>query len=887
MKHFFQRLWIPLLAVLLAAAQTVGMDVSRAVTSLEPAVKEDTIIYKNKFKKGLVLEQFALEAEDSLATTDTLPHLTARDTLHAPDSLKYIDPFRYKYYVALKDSLTHIQVRDSLKAAGDSIDWPRLDSLYYADSLAAAKAAFAARWAQMSKLERKKYLLEQRLPLERKKADSILALKDSLKAIRDSIIENTPRVLQTFALPDSMQYKRIVMWTHERHFHKMDIQEIDTTADYRYNDYPFLREDVNATWLGVAGSAVQSYNFFRRKNPSGVSFYQPYESWTYSPETLPMYNTKTPYTELAYSGTLFANMQTESNNLHILTTQNIWPAFNFTLEYNLFSGNGILQKESTTNKTFTAHANYLGKRYLAHGGYIYNMVSRQENGGIRDNMWIRDTTVDAREIDVFLAEATTNIKRHTFFLDQQYRIPFNFIEKLRARRNGSDTLAATRDTLLEGHEKVTTAFIGHSSEYSVYRKTYNDKITDEFGKEFYHGIFNYHPNTSADSVRVMKLENRLFLRLQPWGDEDIISKVDGGIGNRILNYYLYQPDLIRKPENTQWNSTYVYAGAQGQLRDFIHWDAQGEYTFAGQEANDLNISANAQFNLYPFRRARKSPLQIDLHFSTDLDEPEFYHQHYYSNHYRWENDFDKISTTRIEGRIRIPHWKLEATAGYAFLKNNIFYDTTGVIRQNTSPMSVFSASVRKHFTLFDLLHFDNRVLFQVSSNQYVMPMPTLALNLRYYIQFNIQKVLQLQIGANGFYNTPFYSPDWNPAVGAFQSQEETKYTNGPYIDAFINMQWKRACIFVKVENIGQGWPMNKFDYFSAHHYIRTQTAVKVGIYWPFYLQPHQHKTLSERASGNLGGGSGSGGGSGLGGMLGGMSGGVGGMMGGMGGGDIH
>ena len=81
--------------------------------------------------------------------------------------------------------------------------------------------------------------------------------------------------------------------------------------------------------------------------------------------------------------------------------------------------------------------------------------------------------------------------------------------------------------------------------------------------------------------------------------------------------------------------------------------------------------------------------------------------------------------------------------------------------------------------------------------------------------------------------------------------------------------------------------MNKFDYFSAHHYIRTQTAVKVGIYWPFYLQPHQHKTLSERASGNLGGGSGSGGGSGLGGMLGGMSGGVGGMMGGMGGGDIH
>ncbi len=51
------------------------------------------------------------------------------------------------------------------------------------------------------------------------------------------------------------------------------------------------------------------------------------------------------------------------------------------------------------------------------------------------------------------------------------------------------------------------------------------------------------------------------------------------------------------------------------------------------------------------------------------------------------------------------------------------------------------------------------------------------------------------------------------------------------------MQWKRATIFVKLENAGQGWPMKKNDYFSADRYIVTQRMVKLGVFWPFYTQP--------------------------------------------------
>ncbi len=885
-----------MVVVCVIALQAIGMgnrpfagDPGYGFVSAERPLPPDTIHYRNQF-----IGNAAAGKEDTsffLAPIDTTQHLTARDTIFPPDSLRDIDPFRYKYYVAILDSLTHRIVVDSLKTAGDSLDWPKVDSLYYLDSAIRKKAEFDAWYASLSKAERKKHDFEVKEKIKKHIADSVLNVKDSLKAYRDSVKEATPRVLETFALPDSLQYKRIIRWTHEREFHKMDISEPDTSYNHWFHDYPFYRKDVNATWLGVAGSAMQYYNWFNRTSENGVSFYTPYESWTYSAKTLPMYNTKTPYTELAYFGTIFANSQKESDNLHILTSQNIFPALNYTLEYNRFGGNGIMQNEKTTNKTFVASVNYLGKRYLMHTGYIHNKVLRNENGGTSDNKMVSDTTLDAREYPVNLSNASSNIIRNTLFLDQQYRIPFTFIRNLQDRKLdkafkdsiialGDSTKIASLGELLAqrkeeraaadtlGDNNITTAFIGHSSEYSVFRKSYEDQITDDAGKSFYDNVFNYHPTTSFDSVRVMKLENRVFLRLQPWADNAIVSKLNGGIGNRILNFSVFDPTFLKGTTNKIWNSAFVYAGVEGQLKNYIHWDATGDYVFLGDQMNDLSVKANARLDLYPFRRARKSPVSLDVHFETNLEEPEYYYQHYYSNHYKWDNEFGKISTTKIQGGFSIPRWRLGARVGYALLSGNVYYDSTGVIRQNNNAMSVLSASLDKNFALGPL-HLDNRLLFQISSDQDVIPLPTLAVNARWYLQLNVKRnVMQMQLGAEAWYNTKYYSPGWNPAVGAFYNQKEEKYNNGPVIDAFVNIQWKRACIFVKVENVGKGWPMDKADYFSAHHYIRTQTALKLGIYWPFYLQSSSNKAVSAGSGLSGGGGSSGGSGSGFGGGLG-------------------
>ena len=870
----WSKIWFPVAVVSLAAASTmiseprVDADSRIIGVPMEKVVEvPDTVIYPiNGYKLRWTEEDFkmtevhvedtisygadSLGLPDSLAVTDTIPRLTARDTIKAPDSLMFTDPFRYKYYVALRDSATHVFVRDSLIAAGDSLDWPMLDSLYVVDSIAIADFKFAQWYNGLSKEERKKYDLDKKLEAKQAQLKAQQAKKDSIKLVRDSILENTPRILETFAIPDSLQYKRIVKWTHEQEFHKVNISPVDTGFNYRFYDYPFLRKDVNATWLGVAGSPVQYYNFFNRKSKEKVSFYEAQESWSYSPETAPMYNTKTPYTELGYFGTmLFSGTEKESDNLHILTTQNLTPEFNFTLAFDRFGGGGMLVNETTVNKNTYVTANYLGKRYMAHAGYLYNGISRGENGGLMNIQNIRDTTQDARELAVYLNSAKSKIKKNTLFLDQQYRIPFTFLDKMKNRGKEADSTAVEviSDTL-DLNKDITTAFIGHSTEYSTYRRWYNDVIgsSDRFTDEFYNGIHYINPNVSTDSMRVARLDNKFFIRLQPWAEDAIISKLNVGIGDRLLTYYTFDPTFTRTNTNTRWNSAYLYAGAEGSLRNYMHWDAKGEYVFLGNEINDVDLDANLGFNIYPFRKARTSPLSVDLHFDTSLDEPEYYNQHMYTNHFKWDNDFGKISTTRVQGKISIPRWNLEAEAGYALLTNNIYYDTLGVIRQNTTPMSIMSANLRKEFVL-GILHLDNRVLFQMSSNQDVVPLPTVALNLKYFIQLNIQNgTLLMQIGANGFYNTEWYAPGWNPALGVFHNQNQNKYTNGPYVDAFINMQWKRAAIFIKYENANQGWPMKKNDYFSADRYIVTQRMLKIGMYWPFYTQPSKHPEHEQR-----------------------------------------
>ena len=927
MRKIVSRIWVPALLVMVAAMQSFGIDAGRAVGLRRLA---DSLILTRQADSSLLTEHTSDStapvladtlAADSLVAdsllTDSLYNdttavdsvkadtliLAARDTIKVPDSLKETDPFFYKYYIAVKDSTTRREVRDSLIMIGDTLELMKLDSLYIKDSTEVAQAKHAAWYASLSRRERKRYDAELALPGLIAEANRKMARKDSIKNRRDSIIQATPRILETFAFPDSLHYKRIVTWTHDRDFHEivgLRDQSTDSSFNYNFHDYNFYRDDLNASWLGVIGSPVQLYDYFKRPETNNEIYYAPYQIYSFTPETLPQFNTKTPYTELCYWGTLFANTEKEESNIKLLTTQNITPELNLTLMYTRNGSKGMLRNEDTDNRTAVIGANYTGERYLMHTGFIYNRILRGENGGVVDEMWIRDTLVDAREIEVYLNNARTSLKKNTVFLDQTYRIPFTFLDSdVRARKREERAHQARRDSIMSTGDSlaiaafmeedrqrqerlaqidaaadsintdITTAFIGHSSEYTVVRKSYDDNITssDVNARNFFNNRFYLNPTTSHDSLRVMRLENRVFIRLQPWKSDGIISKLDVGLGDKLLNYFTFQPDsYVTGSSNKVFNSVYLYAGAQGQYDKYLQWNAKGQYTFLGHEINDFGIEANVTFSAYPFRRHRTSPLTLNAHFETTLKEPDYYQQHMLTNHYRWDNDFSKISTTRLEASVSVPRWKLYGSFGYGLLSNNIYYNTEGIASQNTSAMSVISANLHKDFQLWKF-HLENRATLQFSSNNEVMPLPLLALNLRWYFQFDVVKnVMKMQIGANGLFTTKWYAPAFNPVVGVFHNQTEREYGNCPYIDAFVNIQWKRVSLFVKAINVNMGWPCKQTDYFTAAGYIAPQRAIKFGIKWPFWVLDKPNKSSSTGVSGGgaAGGGRSSGGMSGSG-----------------------
>ena len=164
MKSLWSEILVPAFIAGLTVIGTVGVESARNArpetrvrlllevrldTLTQDTVHRDTVKPAPQKKETIVkdlsdddFDFFGVEEE----AIDTTPRVYARDTMKVPDSLRLTDPFLYQYYVAVKDSFTHRLVVDSLKAAGDSLDWPRIDSLYLRDSAIVAKENFRARY---------------------------------------------------------------------------------------------------------------------------------------------------------------------------------------------------------------------------------------------------------------------------------------------------------------------------------------------------------------------------------------------------------------------------------------------------------------------------------------------------------------------------------------------------------------------------------------------------------------------------------------------------------------------------------------------------------------------------------------------------------------------
>lgn len=624
------------------------------------------------------------------------------------------------------------------------------------------------------------------------------------------------RPLESFYFDDSVKMRRVFSWQFSPYNNDVTLIEVDTLL-YRFQlDYPyFYNTDVGSAYLGNLGAASIPLNFFLRPNYRDFSFLESFDTYLYTPDRARFFNVKNPFTQLAF----YASGQKSrvEEQLRVLHAQNATPSLGFNIDYRNRGTWGMYTRQRAKNKALSLAASYSGRKYSVHGGYIYNMASLQENGGLDGDYQVRDTLIDLPEnLIMNLADARTRYRGNTFYLTQSYGLTLNKLTE-------EDFSIA----------KKTTVFLGNSLEYTAFTKAYTGTRAGNLNADtldFYENWY-IHPLTTHDSIYESRLDAKFFTQFQPFNREGVLGTVSGGMGYTHHRYYLFQMEQYLNPtDGESKNSYYLYGSANGRFKEYISWRADAKYYMIGYRNQDVSIGGSLLFRVFT-RDRRPVTLSFDAFYKRQT--PDFWSENYFSNHFAWFNSFGKENETRLSARLTIESIGTELGAEQSAIQNKIYYDAQSLPQQYGGTLSLSGVYVRKDFR-FGGLHLNNRVLLQWSSSQQVVPVPLASAYGSWFFEFNVVKnVLRMQLGVDAFYNTKYYAFAYNPALSRFYNQRQEKLGDYIWTDAFATGKWKQLRFVIKYQHLNYELFGGR-NYFQVLHYPLNRRMFKIGISWGFY-----------------------------------------------------
>lgn len=644
---------------------------------------------------------------------------------------------------------------------------------------------------------------------------------------QDSTKKRDRKPLESYFFDDSVRSRNNFSWNIDMTMNRIEMIPIDTVLYDFQVDMPFLKHDVGDAYLGNAGAPSIPLGFYFRPHFRDFQMAQPLYSYLYTTENAPYYNVKKPFTQLEYMTA--GQRQYAQQDISVIHAQNISPSTGFNVTYHTIGTRGIYVNQATWDTDFSIGVSHTGKRYTGYAGYIFNTIQMKENGGVVDDWYITGVKKERPfEIPFMLSDASNILKNNTFYTFHSYGIP------LRRLTDDDFTMAG-----------VPAIYIGYSLQYDDWNRLYRDSAAGirpsspdggtpdaPLPTEPYYKDWFFNRDATRDSTYESKLSNRLFLQLQPWDRDAIVGTVDAGVGVDVHRYYQFRPDdyLNGNIRPVNKNSFYVYGAIDGKFRKYFVWNGQVRYVPFGYRQNDLEAEANARLTVY----VGEKPVSLSGKFSYSLREPSYWSQTFYSNHFIWNNSFNKENETRLEVKLEAPSVNAEAAFYQSVLSNWVYYGEDKMPHQYTADLvSVTGVYARKDFRIGGL-HLNHRALLQWSTNQQVVPVPLLSLYLSYSYEFDVVRdVLRLNVGLDARYNTKYYAFGYNPATGQFYNQREKQIGGYPMIDFFVAAKWKRMRILLKVSHLNEDI-FDSREYFQVLHYPLNQRAFKIGISWGFY-----------------------------------------------------
>lgn len=599
------------------------------------------------------------------------------------------------------------------------------------------------------------------------------------------------------------------------------------SADSSYLNFPMRNvlydySDLNLT-NGNLVSPVQSALYFYRTRNTDCLFATPYEPYLTTPEQVRFHRTTTPYSAISYKRGF--TTYHEEHDLHFDFTGNLSPKTNLGAVINYLDAAGHYKSQAGKTVNGSVFGSYTGTHYSLNGAFTFNQLSNFENGGLSSPTDLQNRNMTGEDMPVNLS-GMSGFRYLSGYLNHAYSVT-----------------AMTADSV-----EIPLLTFRHVFSLTDADKRYRETTAEQ---GFYPSVY-LNEHATRDTAATMTISNTLAVTFEEAFNRHlrfgitawVRDEAQRHINNRMLLAPMgqsmadptialgaqLQPAQNKNPQQHWSNNLFVGGALHKQTGSFVRYMADGEVCLAGRKLGEFTVNGKVDVG---FRVGRDSLIvRADAFFRNET--PDYFLQHYCSNHYVWDNDFKKLYRFRVGGEVAYPtQWFQPALrVHYETVKNLIYFAGLGGPQQTDATISVLAADLTANLTT-PWVNLDNHVVYQYSSSSLIaLPAITLYHNLYYHGTWF--KALDAQIGVDLSYNTAFFAPLLNPALGQFAVQTNGKVGNYPRMNVYANFFVRRLRLnfFAQYQHFNATF-MNR-QYYAMFGYPTNPDVFRAGLAFRFY-----------------------------------------------------
>ena len=615
--------------------------------------------------------------------------------------------------------------------------------------------------------------------------------------------------------------------------------KIDTSVTDFHIYHPPFKNSLSVESLGNIGNSYQSMDFFQRRTPDRDFLFQMnYANYGLWPGGIKFYDVTKPYTLLTY-GQWFSNKPKGETMLKVFQTQNINKHLNFGFYYNSIASSGKYLNQQSKDRSLGLFTSGKFDRYDFYFTIGKNSFDNQENGGLTNPKDIENPDIKAENIAVWLTDVSAVNTNFFIALTHQYKLG---IWKEMQDKKETFQKFIPRVALVHVFEIQKDSRI-----YSEADPNPSFNFGDSRGTVYFYGKGNVpYINSTAGSAALPAtidksgqnvISNRFVIKFMEAPDRKYTFGKQVFIANDLTNNYFPQEELtvdsagvkhaplgLTQPHN--FSNTYIGASAYRTDGRFWSWNVAGKSYIQGRNALDYELSGNIEKPL----RSKKDTSFVRIFANMSSKTPNYFFENYYSNHYKWENFFDKTYTLRVGSTIEKPQWRLKASVNYSIISKYVYFNEKAMPEQAASEFTVLQATLNKDFK-FGGLNIRNWAVFQHTSTSVYLALPSVSVRNSIYYENTYAKVLFFQLGIDTRYETAYYADQYSPATGMFYRQSAVTIGDYAWVDAFINIKLKKTIFYLKYTNLATQFV--KGGYYTAPGYAAPPSVALFGLSWSF------------------------------------------------------